>query len=135
MHIVRVGEEKETSRGWRERKEIRVSRRVLGEFEHQILLAILRRGLESYSVEIVMELERRTGRQVATSAVFIALNRLQRRGLLKDRLAEAGEEGAHRRRYFRLTPLAMEMLRESRRAYLSLWEGCQALLDDGGGRR
>ncbi len=30
--------------------------RVLGEFEHQVLLAILREGSESYSVEVVLEL-------------------------------------------------------------------------------
>ena len=50
--------------------------RVLGEFEHQVLLAILREGSESYSVEIVVELERRTEREVATAAVYVALTRL-----------------------------------------------------------
>ena len=36
-----------------------MTRRALGEFEHQVLLCILRNGSESYSVEIVLELESR----------------------------------------------------------------------------
>lgn len=107
-----------------------VARRTLGEVEHQVLLAILRKGAESYSVEIVLEIERCTGREIATSAVFIALKRLARKGFLEDRVVEPGEEGGHTRRYFRLTPVAKETLRESRRAYLRLWDGYESLLDD-----
>ncbi len=55
---------------------------TLGQFEHQVLLAILRHGSESYSVDIVLELERHTGREVATSAVFVALKRLDSKGFL-----------------------------------------------------
>jgi len=49
-----------------------VTNRVLGEFEHQVLLAILRLGSESYSVEIVLELEAETGREVGTAAGLVA---------------------------------------------------------------
>ena len=51
--------------------------RVLGEFEHQVLLAILRKGSQSYSVEIVLEIEARTGREVGTAAVLVDLRRLK----------------------------------------------------------
>lgn len=108
-----------------------MARRALGEVEHQVLLAILRNGSESYSVEIVLEIERCTGREIATSAVFIALKRLANKGYLEDRMVEAGRKGGHTRRYFRLTPLADEALRESRRAYLQLWDGYESALDDG----
>jgi PadR family transcriptional regulator PadR len=107
-----------------------VKQRALGEFEHQVLLCILRKGSESYSVEIVLELEVRTGKDVATAAVFVALRRLKEKGYLKDRIAEPGGEGGHARRYFRLTPLAREALAESRRSYLNLWKGVEALLDE-----
>jgi DNA-binding PadR family transcriptional regulator len=107
-----------------------MARRALGEIEHQILLAILRQGSESYSVEIVLELERQTGRSVATSAVFIALKRLKGKGYLKDRMVDPGGEGGHSRRYFRLTPQALKILRESRRAYLRLWDGVESVLDE-----
>jgi hypothetical protein len=37
-----------------------MAKRALGEFEHQVLLCILRNGSESYSVEVVLELESRS---------------------------------------------------------------------------
>jgi DNA-binding PadR family transcriptional regulator len=107
-----------------------VVRRTLGEVEHQVLLAILRKGSESYSVEIVLEIERCTGREIATSAVFIALKRLAKKGFLEDRIVEPADGGGHTRRYFSLTPLARETLRDSRRAYLQLWDGYESVLDD-----
>jgi len=105
---------------------------VLGQFEHQVLLAILRRGSESYSVEIVQELERQTGREVATAAVFVALKRLRAKGLLDDRMVEPGGEGGHARRYFRLNAEALEAMRESRQSYLRLWDGVESVLDEPG---
>ena len=108
-----------------------MGRAVLGEFEHQVLLAVLRLGRESYSVPIVAELETRTGREVATSAVYIALRRLEKKGLLRSRLERPHESGEpYPRRYFALTEDALEPLRESRRAFLSLWDGLGQALDE-----
>lgn len=108
-----------------------MGRKGLGEFEHQVLLTVLRLGRESYSVPIVAELEGRTGREVATSAVYIALRRLEKKGLLHSRLESPEESGApYPRRYFALTEAALEPLREARRAFLSLWEGLEPALDD-----
>lgn len=77
----------------------------LGEFEHMVLLAILRLGEESYSVPVVLELEERTGREVAQAAVFIALKRLEKKGLLLSRLDDHAVKKTGRvRRYFKLTP-------------------------------
>jgi DNA-binding PadR family transcriptional regulator len=103
----------------------------LGEFEHQLLLAILQQGGESYSVPIVIELEERAGREVTQAAVFIVLRRLEEKGLLRSRM-ESGEGGGGRsRRYFRITALGMRRLRESRRVMLRMWEGLDTALDEG----
>ena len=108
-----------------------MSRSTLGEFEHQVLLAILRLGREAYSVSIVGELEARTGREVATAAVYIALRRLEKKGLLTSRTVSPEESGeSHTRRYFALTDAALEPLKESRRSYLELWDGLEPVLDD-----
>jgi DNA-binding PadR family transcriptional regulator len=103
---------------------------TLGEFEHQVLLAVLRLGGEAYSVPLVLELEERTGRDVAQAAVFIALRRLEARGLLTSRLDDraVGETG-RLRRYFKLTPEALRRLKETRRALTRLWEGLDVKLD------
>lgn len=103
----------------------------LGEFEHRLLLAILRLGGEAYSVPLVLELEERTGREVSQSSVFIVLQRLEKKGLLTSRLDEQTKPETGRvRRYFCLTPEAMRQLRESRNDLMALWEGISATLDE-----
>ena len=107
-----------------------MARETLGEFEHQVLLTVLRLGGEAYSVPVVLELEERTGREVAQPAVFIALRRLEAKGLLTSRLDDhAVEETGRVRRYFKLTPVAMRRLKETRRALVRLWEGLDTSLD------
>lgn len=108
-----------------------MGRTTLGEFEHQILLAILQLGREAYSVSLVSELEARTGREVATSAVYVALRRLENKGMLVSRLETPEESGEpYPRRYFALTETALDPLKEARRSYLSLWEGLEPILDE-----
>jgi DNA-binding PadR family transcriptional regulator len=103
---------------------------VLGGFEHQVLLALIRLGGEAYSVPIVLEIEEVTGRSVAPAAVYVTLRRLEKRGLLESRTAplESGELGRPRR-VFSLTAMGLEVLREARRTLSSLWDGVAALED------
>lgn len=108
-----------------------MGRNILGEFEHQVLLAILRQGAESYSVPIVLELEETTGREVQPAKVYIALTRLADKGLLESRLeTPSPDEGGHTRRYFRITEEGMARLRESRRTLVALWDGVAPVLDE-----
>jgi DNA-binding PadR family transcriptional regulator len=106
-----------------------MGKNVLGEFEHQVLLAILRLGSESYSVPIVLELEERTRREVAPAKVYIALRRLEEKGLVSSRMTE-GEDGSRTRRYFAITSEGMDRLRESRQTLVRLWEGVAPVLDE-----
>ena len=107
-----------------------MSRDTLGEFEHVVLLAILRLGGEAYSVPVVLELEERTGREVAQAAVFIAMKRLEKKGLLTSRMDDhAVKETGRVRRYFQLTEAGREKLRETREALVSLWDGIATQLD------
>ncbi len=105
-----------------------MGREGLGEFEHKVLLAILRLGSESYSVPIVIELEGRTGKPVAPAAVYIALRRLERKGLVRSRMT-TGEAGGRARRYFEIEEPGLERLRDSRRELEALWEGLDPALD------
>lgn len=101
---------------------------VLGGFEHQVLLAVMRLGRETYSVPIVHELERHTERTVAPAAVYVTLRRLQKRGLLTARLEPPPEgEGGRPRRMFAVTPEAVEVLRTARAEFDRLWDGLEAL--------
>jgi DNA-binding PadR family transcriptional regulator len=103
---------------------------LLGELEHHVLLALLRQGDEGYSVPIVLELEQRTRREVAQAAVYIALRRLERKGLLSSELRQASpEDGGRERRYFRMTPAGLARLKEARDGFLNLWEGLEPVLE------
>jgi len=105
-----------------------MTRTSLGEFEHQVLLAMLQLGGKAYSAPIVIQIEERVGKSVAPAAVYIALRRLEERGLLLSNKEEpARNEGGRGKRMFEITPAAMEKLRESRRSLESLWEGLDPL--------
>ncbi len=108
-----------------------MTRTTLGEFEQQVMLAILRLQGESYSVPIVLELEERTGREVAQAAVFIALQRMENKGFMTSRLDdEAVQKTGRVRRYFKPTEAGLERLRRARRAAVRLWDGLEGLLDE-----
>ncbi len=103
-------------------------RDALGEFEHMVLLALLRLGGEGYSAPIVAELEESTGRPASAAAVFIALRRLEQRGYLRSLKHDArAGEGGRGRRVFRVTPAAVARLRASRAAFEKLWRGLEPL--------
>ena len=108
-----------------------MTRSALGEFEHQVLLAMLQLEGKAYSEPIVIQIEERVGKTVAPAAVYIALRRLEERGLLLSSKQEpAPHEGGRGRRMFEITPAAMEKLRESRRSLESLWEGLDPLFQE-----
>jgi len=110
-----------------------MSRNALGDLEHQVLLATLRLKGEAYSVSVVLEIEERTHRSPAQSAVFIALRRLEEKGLLDSRLEPKSPGSGRARRYFQITPDGTLKLREVRESLLGLWNGIAAELDGASG--
>lgn len=83
-----------------------------GELEILILLAILRLGDEAYGVAIRDELERRTGRDLTRGAIYTALRRLEKKGLLRGHLGEATPvRGGRAKRYLALTDTGRDVVR------------------------
>ena len=108
-----------------------MGKQLLGEFEHHVLLALLQQGDEGYSVPILAELEERTGRDVAPAAVYIALRRLEEKGLLTSHIRSAHpDEGGRERRYYAITQKGLSRLAEARKALLNLWEGLHLRLEE-----
>ena len=99
---------------------------TLQHFELHVLLAMLRDGGETYSVPLVLALEKRLERPVAQAAVFIALRRLERKGLVTSRMDE--RDGARARRYFKVTKQGTAAVREQRAEHARLWRGLGRLL-------
>jgi len=98
---------------------------ALQHFELHVLLAMLRHGSETYSVPLVLELEKRTARPVAQAAVFIALGRLEKKGLVVSRLDEP--KGGRTRRYFKLTRQGLAAVKAHREEHSRLWRGFSRL--------
>ena len=102
----------------------------LGEFEHLILLAILRLGDDAYGVPVIEEVESRTGRDVSQAAAYLTLKRLEQKGWIRSRLSEpTPERGGRAKRYFSLAPKGMERMRDTRAALVSMWDGVEPKLD------
>ena len=101
----------------------------LGEFEHIVLLAVLRLGDEAYAVAIRDEIQRCTGRDVSRGAIYITLDRLETKGYLSSRFGDpTPERGGRAKRFYTLRPRAVTMLKDSRRALVALWRGLEATL-------
>src|SRR4051812_48228558 len=107
-----------------------MSRADLGDMEHLVLLAILRLGRDAYGIPILDEVSARSGRDVSRATVYVALKRLEQKGLVASRLGESTpERGGRAKRFFRLKPSGLKALRESREMFLGLWRDYETLLD------
>jgi PadR family transcriptional regulator, regulatory protein PadR len=107
-----------------------MARADLGDIEHLVLLAILRLGREAYGIPILDEVSTRSGRDVSRATVYVALKRLEQKGLVTSRLGESTpERGGRAKRFFRLRPAGLKALRDSRAMFLSLWRDYESILD------
>ena len=102
-----------------------MARQTLQHFELHVLLAMLRERGETYSVPLVLALEQRTGRPVAQAAVFIALKRLENKGLVTSRLDEP--DSGRARRYFSVTPEGLAAVEAHHAEHTRLWQGAGRL--------
>ncbi len=85
----------------------------LGNFEELVLLLVGVLHDNAYSLAIVEEYKKQTGRGINISAIHTVLYRLQEKGFLESRLGEAGDyRGGKRKRLFYLTPYARKTLDE-----------------------
>ena len=102
-----------------------MGQRGLGEFELLVLLAAARLGPEqAHAVSLAREIEERTGRATRRSAVYITLQRLERKGLVSSRLGDPRpERGGKARRMVTVEPDGDEAIRGARVALARMWDG------------
>ena len=116
---------------WLRETFLRMSRVDLGDIEHLVLLAILRLGKEAYGIPILDEVCARSGRDVSRATVYVALKRLEQKGLVASKLGDSTpERGGRAKRFFKLKPNGLKALRESREMFLSLWRDYETILDN-----
>jgi DNA-binding PadR family transcriptional regulator len=100
------------------------------DFEQQVLLAVWRLGEDAYGSTVRDELEVRTGRQVAQGAVYVTLVRLEKKGLLRSRMADPTPvRGGKAKRFFSITREGMAGVRDAREMMDRLWAGLPTAAD------
>ena len=78
---------------------------TIGDFEQLILLALVRLDADAYGASIRTEIEKRTGRTISAGALYTALDRMEKRGLVVSRLGDpTPERGGKRKRLYTLQP-------------------------------
>lgn len=101
----------------------------LGGFEHIVLLAILRLDTDAYAPAILAEIERCSGRAASAGSMYVTLDRLEEKGLIRSRLGAAdAARGGRPRRFVTVTARGLRELRATRSALLNLWTGLYHVL-------
>lgn len=104
----------------------------IGELETLILLAVLRLEGEAYGVSIRDEIAARTGRCLSRGAIYTALRRLERKGLVASVMGEPSpERGGRAKRFFGATEEGIEAVRRAACNLDRMRQGLDALLAGG----
>jgi DNA-binding PadR family transcriptional regulator len=103
----------------------------LGEFEHLLLLAILRLGADAYGVTIARELEQHAKRRVSRGALYTTLDRLEVKGHVRWRISPGTRErGDLPRRVYTVSARGIAALRASQETLQRMWRGLDDVLKE-----
>ena len=99
---------------------------LLGGFEQAVLVAVLRLGPDAYGRTILHDLQKSLNRAVSAGATYTTLDRLERRGLLRSKLADGTlVRGGRLRRYYALTAPGIRALNEAHETLSEMWGSIQ----------
>ncbi|MCK5148896.1 helix-turn-helix transcriptional regulator [bacterium] len=97
---------------------------MLTRAEELILLTVWRLGDMAYSVKLRELLKEITGKSWSFGAVYMPLERLEKRGLLISTMADpTSERGGRSKRIYALTEHGLKSLEQIRKINAMAWEG------------
>ncbi|HEX4568141.1 MAG TPA: helix-turn-helix transcriptional regulator [Vicinamibacterales bacterium] len=97
---------------------------VLGVFEQAVLVAVARLGGQGYGRTILTDVQERLGRDVAASAAYATLDRLEAKGLVVSREGETTPaRGGRAKRHFTVTPAGLRALAAAKNVTDNIWRG------------
>ena len=98
----------------------------LGEFEELTLLAVRAIEPPAYAVPVQRFIAKTAGRDVVMGAIYAALDRLERKGLIRSALgAPTPERGGKRKRLFAVTPEGVRLLADLRQVRERIWRAIE----------
>ncbi len=78
-----------------------MSSQGLGDLEQLVILAVVRLGNDAYAVSVRNEIEQRTERSITRGAVYVTLDRMERKGYLRSSMSEpSNKRGGKAKRIF-----------------------------------
>ncbi len=93
------------------------SKGLLGELEQLVMLALLRLENEGHAPAVAAEIENRAGITLVRGSVYVALDRLERKGYVSSRFGEpTAERGGKAKRLFAVTAAGQRALVSAERA-------------------
>jgi PadR family transcriptional regulator PadR len=104
------------------------NRDYLGEFEHIVILALLRLGDRAYGVTVRQEIEARISREVSIGAIYATLDRLEEKGYVKSELGDpTPERGGRSKRFFRVSARGVAAVNRTHRALKTMTAGLDVI--------
>ncbi len=103
--------------------------RLLTRSEEFVLLAVWRLQENAYSVPLSEELTRQTGQKWSLGAVYMPLERLQKKGLVTSYHTDStSERGGRQKRIYELTRSGKKALLAIRTVEERMWSGIRSLV-------
>ena len=98
--------------------------KLLSRIEEILLVAVWRLTDNAYGVTIRDEISRLTGQDWTLGAIYVPLDKLTRKGLLRKETSDpTPERGGRSRCLYRLTEQGRSALREIRDVSRAIWDG------------
>ena len=99
---------------------------IVGEFEHFVLLALVRLGNGAYGAAIRREIRERTGRDASVGTVYMTLGRLEKKKMIVSYLGiPSATRGGRRRKHYLMDAAGQKALGRSWRAFTAMGEGIE----------
>ncbi len=105
----------------------------LGEFEHLVLLAIIRLGDDAYGVLVRRTIIEKGERSVSFGAVYSTLRRLEKKSYIEScGQTQPGSAGGRPRKTFRLTKSGLHVVRAAQRRMRRMIDGVPQVAEERG---
>jgi DNA-binding PadR family transcriptional regulator len=105
--------------------------KLLSRTEELLLNCILRLQENAYTFLIREKLKEITGKTWAFGAIFISLDRLEKKGYVESFLgSETPERGGRRKRFYKVTSYGLKNLAEIRKIDQAMWKDLPAYILD-----
>jgi len=104
---------------------------LIGEFEQVVLLSLLRLGNGAWGAAIRRDIQERIERELPVSVVYVTLQRMESKGMVKSYVGEpTAERGGRRRRHYLIDTPGEQALGRSYRALKKMAEGMETRLEE-----